>query len=229
MQIRLLVVEDEIAVQEMLGFTLRRAGFDVQLADDAQTMFASIAEQVPDLILMDWMLPQVSGIELVRRLKKEVVSQEIPIIMLTARVQEDDKVHGLNAGADDYVTKPFSPKELVARVQALLRRTVGQSDEGVLQAGALRLERQACRVLVAGEPISLGPTELKLLAFFMSHPDRVYSRSQLLDQVWGQSCYVEERTVDVHVLRLRKILAPFVLEGLVQTVRGVGYRFSMQP
>ncbi|MDQ7074095.1 MAG: phosphate regulon transcriptional regulator PhoB [Gammaproteobacteria bacterium] len=224
----LLVVEDETAVQEMLSFTLNRAGFDVALADSAQSLFASVAHRVPDLILMDWMLSDVSGIELVRRLKKEPLSAEIPIIMLTARVQEDDKVHGLNAGADDYVTKPFSPKELVARIHALLRRSTGQSDDGVLRVGRLSLDRRSHRVLVEDKPVSLGPIEFKLLRFFMSHRERVYSRSQLLDQVWGQSTYVEERTVDVHVLRLRKVLSPFDLDGLIQTVRGAGYRFSKQ-
>jgi len=229
MQIRVLVVEDELAIQEMLQFVLERAGFLVQLAGDASTLSARIAEQVPDLILMDWMLPEVSGIELVRRLKKAELTREVPIIMLTARGEEEDKVHGLTVGADDYVTKPFSPKELVARIQALLRRTTGESEAGVLHVAGLSLDRHSHRALFEGQPLALGPIEFKLLYFFMSHPERAYSRAQLLDQVWGQSTYVEERTVDVHVLRLRKALTPAALEGLIQTVRGIGYRFSKQP
>ena len=225
-QRRILVVEDEPAIREMVSFNLGRAGYQVALAGDAREARAAIADQRPDLVLMDWMLPDVSGVELIRRFKRDELTREIPIIMLTARSDEDDKVYGLDAGADDYMTKPFSPKELVARIRAVLRRGEGEQSEEILSIGELHLDSGSHRVVAGEREISMGPTEFRLLQFFMSHQDRVYSRAQLLDHVWGGSVYVEERTVDVHIRRLRKTLEPHQLDGMVQTVRGAGYRFS---
>jgi two-component system phosphate regulon response regulator PhoB len=227
MQATILLVEDETEVREMVTRVLSREGFDMLSAADAPEGWRRIAERVPDLMLVDWMLPSTSGIEFVRQCKRDELTAEVPVIMLTARAQENDRVHGLETGADDYVTKPFSPRELAARIRAVLRRTSGQDSEGMLSAGRLSLSTVLHRVYVDDEPIDVGPTEFRLLRFFMSHPERVYSRAQLLDQVWSREVFVEERTVDVHVLRLRKILKPHGLEGAVQTVRGVGYRFSM--
>jgi len=227
MQATILLVEDETEVREMVTRVLSREGFDMLSAADAPEGWRRIAERVPDLMLVDWMLPSTSGIEFVRQCKRDELTAEVPVIMLTARAQENDRVHGLETGADDYVTKPFSPRELAARIRAVLRRTSGQDSEGVLTAGRLSLSTVLHRVYVDDEPIDIGPTEFRLLRFFMSHPERVYGRAQLLDQVWSREVFVEERTVDVHVLRLRKLLKPHGLEGAVQTVRGVGYRFSM--
>ncbi len=223
---RLLLVEDEPAIREMLGYSLQRAGFDVVAAEDVATARRRIADRLPDLIILDWMLPDVSGIEYARALKRDDATRDVPIIMLTARVEEDDKVRGLDAGADDYMTKPFSPRELVARIGAVLRRTApGGADERVA-AGGLSLDLAGHRVSADGEAVALGPTEYRLLSFFMTHAERVYSRGQLLDRVWGSNVYVEERTVDVHIRRLRKALEPFGKDELIQTVRGAGYRFS---
>lgn len=227
MQATILLVEDETEVREMITRVLSREGFDMLGAADAPEGWRRIAERVPDLMLVDWMLPSTSGIEFVRQCKRDEMTAEVPVIMLTARAQENDRVHGLETGADDYVTKPFSPRELAARIRAVLRRTSGQDAEGMLSAGKLSLSTVLHRVYVQDEPFDIGPTEFRLLRFFMSHPERVYSRAQLLDQVWSREVFVEERTVDVHVLRLRKLLKPHGLEGAVQTVRGVGYRFSM--
>jgi len=227
MQATILLVEDETEVREMVTRVLSREGFDMLSAADAPEGWRRIAERVPDLMLVDWMLPSTSGIEFVRQCKRDELTAEVPVIMLTARAEENDRVHGLETGADDYVTKPFSPRELAARIRAVLRRTSGQDSEGMLTAGRLSLSTVLHRVYVDDEPIEIGPTEFRLLRFFMSHPERVYSRTQLLDQVWSREVFVEERTVDVHVLRLRKLLKPHGLEGAVQTVRGVGYRFSM--
>jgi two-component system phosphate regulon response regulator PhoB len=221
----ILIVEDEAAIREMVGFALRRAGFELAEAANGQEAQIKIGEQLPDVILMDWMLPDISGIELVRRLKRDELTQEIPIIVLTARSEEDDKIYGLDSGADDYVTKPFSPKELVARIKAVLRR--GKNDQSdLLQIGGLQLDSGSHRVLAGEQEIQIGPTEYRLLKFFMTHQDRVYSRAQLLDHVWGRNAYVEDRTVDVHVLRLRKLLKPYKIDTMIQTVRGAGYRFS---
>ena len=225
MTTKLLIVDDEAAIREMISFTLSRNGFDIIEAEDGRSALLKLADHRPDLILLDWMLPDISGIDLARRLKKEDCS-EIPIIMLTARGEEDDKVRGLDAGADDYITKPFSPRELSARIKAVLRRTSPVHASDKLTAESLELDLQSHRVTAAGTPIELGPTEFRLLQFFMSHQDRVYSRSQLLDQVWGSNVYVEERTVDVHIRRLRKALAHGACEHHIQTVRGAGYRFS---
>ena len=194
-------------------------------AADAAGARRRIFEQRPDLLLLDWMLPDVSGVDLARRLRRETATSDLPIIMLTARGEEEDKIRGLEVGADDYVTKPFSPRELVARIRAVLRRVAPVEDD-VLEAGGLRLEQASHRVTCHGAPLEIGPTEYRLLRFFMSHPERVYSRDQLIDQVWGGTTYIEERTVDVHIRRLRKALEPHRCDGLIQTVRGAGYRFS---
>jgi two-component system phosphate regulon response regulator PhoB len=211
----------------MVHRVLARDGFDMQTAADAAQGHQRIAERVPELMLVDWMLPSVSGIDFVRRCKRDELTADVPVIMLTARAEENDRVHGLESGADDYVVKPFSPRELAARIRAVLRRTSGQDAEGTLTAGNLSLSTVSHRVFVDDQPVEMGPTEFRLLRFLMGHPERVYSRAQLLDQVWSREVFVEERTVDVHVLRLRKLLKPYGLDGAVQTVRGVGYRFSV--
>jgi len=223
---RILVVEDEQAIRDMIIFSLGQAGFEPVGAADAREAQAHIADARPDLILLDWMLPGVSGLELARRWKREDLTADIPVIMLTARAEEDDKVRGLETGADDYITKPFSPRELVARIRAVLRRAAPEATEEQLEADGLTLDCAGHRVTAGQEVLAMGPTEFRLLRFFMSHPERVYSRSQLLDRVWGSNVYVEERTVDVHIRRLRKALEPSGHERLVQTVRGAGYRFS---
>lgn len=227
--ITILVVEDETAIREMLGFTLQRAGFQVIEAGDTREASEHLSEQKPDLVLLDWMLPGISGVEFAKRLRREDATRELPVIMLTARGEEESKLRGYEAGIDDYVTKPFSTQELVARIRAVLRRSnaSGESSETVEIAG-LTLDTASHRVSLNGEPINLGPTEFRLLYFFMTHPERVYSRDQLLDQVWGNQVYIEDRTVDVHIRRLRKALAPHGFDRHVQTVRGAGYRFSKQ-
>ena len=223
----ILIVEDEQAIREMTAFALRQAGYHTQEAVDAREAQSLIADHRPDLILLDWMLPSVSGLELARRWKKEELTADIPIVMLTARAEEDDKVWGLETGADDYVTKPFSPRELAARIKAVLRRSAPEGNDDLLRANGLTLDMASHRVTSArGTVVDVGPTEYRLLKFFMSHPERVYSRSQLLDRVWGSNVYVEERTIDVHIRRLRKALQPAGYDALVQTVRGAGYRFS---
>jgi len=222
----ILIVEDERPIREMIAFGLRRSGFEVSEAADVSAARASIADRRPDLVLVDWMLPEMSGLELTRALKRDKETQELPIIMLTARAQEQDKVLGLDSGADDYVTKPFAARELLARINAVLRRsTVGNGEERV-EADGLVLDAASQRVTVGDQTVSLGPTEYRLLSFFMTHADRVYSRTQLLDRVWGGNVYVEERTVDVHIRRLRKALEAFQYDRFIQTVRGSGYRFS---
>ena len=224
-QKKILVVEDEQAIREMLAFNLGRAGYLVTPAGDGREARAAIADGYPDLVLMDWMLPDVSGLELTRQLKRDAQTREIPIIMLTARVEEDDRVAGLDGGADDYIVKPFSQRELLARIRATLRRTTAAEGE-VVNVGKLKLDAASHQVSVETNEIALGPTEYRLLEFFMNHPDRVYSRTQLLDRVWGGNVYVEERTVDVHIRRLRKALTPHGYDRLIRTVRGAGYRFS---
>ena len=222
----ILIVEDEQAIREMVAFALTGVGFEVGEAADARQAQTIISERLPDLILLDWMLPGISGIDFARRLKKEELTRELPIILLTARAEEEDKVQGLEGGADDYVTKPFSPRELVARIRAVLRRGGPGTEDEILQANGLMLDLASHRVSTGDALLEMGPTEYRLLEFFMSHPERVYSRGQLLDRVWGSNVYVEERTVDVHIRRLRKALEPFGHEALIQTVRGAGYRFS---
>jgi two-component system phosphate regulon response regulator PhoB len=223
---QILIVEDEKPIRDMIAFGLRRAGFDVREAEDCAAARASIADLRPDLLLVDWMLPDQSGLELTRAVKRNKDTADMPVIMLTARAEEHDKVAGLEGGADDYVTKPFSPRELLARIQAVLRRASPGGAGEAIEAGMLRIDTAGHRVTVGDETVPLGPTEYRLLQFFMEHPERVYGRSQLLDRVWGGNVYVEERTVDVHIRRLRKALEPYGCDGLVQTVRGSGYRFS---
>lgn len=223
---RILVVEDENAIREMVVFSLKRAGFETAEAADCATARHQIADHVPDLVLLDWMLPDTSGIEFARSLKRDDATREIPIIMLTARGDEDDKVRGLESGVDDYITKPFSSRELVARIQAVLRRAAPEGSGEVLSFGGLVLNVSSHRVTANDDNLELGPTEFRLLRFFMSHPERVFSRGQLLDRVWGGNVYVEERTVDVHIRRLRKSLEASGFDAFIQTVRGAGYRFS---
>lgn len=223
---RILIVEDEPAIREMIRYALDREGFEVSEAQDVGTARRSMADQRPDLAIVDWMLPDKPGVEFIRSLRSEELYREMPVIMLTARAEEYDKVKGLDSGADDYMTKPVSLLELFSRINALLRRARGHAGDDILRAGRLIMDPGAHTVSVGDDTISMGHTEFKLLQFFMSHPDRVYSRAKLLDFVWGQSVYVEERTVDVHILRLRKVLKPFDLDAMVQTVRGAGYRFS---
>lgn len=225
---QILIVEDERPIREMIAFGLRRAGFEVREAEDSRSARAAVADHRPDLLLIDWMLPDTSGLELTRSFKRERETRELPVIMLTARAEESDKIAGLDGGADDYITKPFSPRELLARINALLRRSSGQEEGESLAIGPLLLDRAAHRVTASGKSVILGPTEYRLLEFFMSHAERVYSREQLLDRVWGGNVYVEERTIDVHIRRLRKALEEHGADGLVQTVRGAGYRFSAQ-
>ena len=221
---RILVVEDEKPIRDMILFALDNKGYEIIQAVNAQQASQHLADQLPDLVLMDWMLPDVSGLELVRRLKREEITRDIPIIMLTAKAEERNKIEGLDSGADDYITKPFSIKELSARIRAVLRRNEVGADGSQLTLGPVKLDLAAHKVLIDDQPLDLGPTEFRLLEFFLSHPDKVYSRTQLLDYVWGRSKFVEERTVDVHILRLRKLLKPFNCHTMVQTVRGYGYR-----
>jgi len=225
-QAHILVVEDEAAIREMLQLPLNKAGFVVEEAGDVYQAKNLIFNRSPELILLDWMLPDISGIEFARQLKKDSKTQEIPIIILTARGEEEDKIRGFEVGADDYVTKPFSPRELIARVKAVMRR-VSTHDEQLL-AKDLKLDSTKHRVTVGDHELRIGPTEFRLLQFFLQHPGRAYSRDQVLDRVWGTNVYIEERTVDVHIRRLRKTLAPYGYDRFVQTVRGVGYRFSVQ-
>ena len=226
MQKRILIVEDEPAIRDMVAFALKKAGLDAVHAGDARAAQHAIMDKVPDLILLDWMLPGQSGLELARRLRREDLTREVPIIMLTARGEENDRVSGLESGVDDYVVKPFSARELIARIKAVMRRSQPEDEQGSVELGSMRIDGAAHRVFADGKPVQIGPTEYRLLYFFMTHPERVYSRGQLLDHVWGGNVYVEERTVDVHIRRLRKTLEPFGCEGMVQTVRGAGYRFS---
>jgi len=228
MATQILVVEDEAAVREMILFVLEQSGYEVVGAQSVDEARECLANRPPDLILMDWMLPGTSGVEYTRELKQDPVTRDIPVIMLTARGEEDDKVRGLECGAEDYVTKPFSPKELAARIKVILRRVAPHATEEAVEAGEMRLDPVSYRVTMGDRPIELGPTEFKLLHFFMTHPEKVYSRSRLLDKVWGTNVYIEERTVDVHIRRLRQALEPFQMDGLIQTVRGAGYRFSEQ-
>ncbi len=224
-QVIVLIVDDEVAISDMIQFALQQAGMQTQTASSAYEALVCITDHRPDIILMDWMMPGVSGIELTRRLRKDSRTEEIPIIMLTARVTEDDKVAGLEAGADDYLVKPFSPRELLARIKAVLRRSGTAGENGLLTVGRLQIDTSARQVMSNGTELHLGPTDYRLLEFFMSHSGRVYSRAQLLDRVWGTNTYLEERTVDVHVRRLRKALEAADVSQYLQTVRGHGYRF----
>ena len=222
----ILVIDDEPAIRDMLQIALDAAGFKVVLAEDAKQAYPIIIDTPPDLILLDWMMPGTSGIELLRRFRRDEIN--VPVIMLTAKVEEASKIAGLDSGADDYIAKPFSPRELVSRVKAILRRTSEESIKEVIFAGALKLDQLNRRVNIGDTLISLGPTEYKLLQFFLTHQDRVYTRDQILDNVWGRNVYLDERTVDVHIRRLRKAISIAGHENYVQTVRGAGYRFSIQ-
>jgi len=227
-QLNLLVVEDEDAIREMLVMVLEQAGFNVISVISAEAAQMSLVDNnLPDLILLDWMLPGISGVELARRLKKDDLYQDLPVILLTARGEEEDKVRGLEIGADDYMTKPFSPRELIARIKAVLRRSGKKVEDEIINIGDILLDVGKHRITIAGQNLTVSPTEFKMLHFFMTHQDKVYSRTQLLDHVWGRSTYIEERTVDVHIRRLRKILKEYGRDELIQTVRGFGYRFSV--
>ncbi len=229
MPAQVLIVEDEQAICDMVCLALVQAGYGCRPAADAQEAQRCIVEDgLPDLILLDWMLPGVSGIDYARKLRQDKLTRDIPIVMLTARTQEEDKVRGLDTGADDYITKPFSTRELIARIKALLRRTAPQTAETPVEVRGLVLDPVTHRVQADRQKVDLGPMEFKLLHFFMTHPERVHSRERILDSVWGANVYVEERTVDVHIRRLRKALTPSGHEGLIQTVRGAGYRLSAQ-
>ena len=222
---RVLIVEDEAPVRQMIAFNLNRAGFDVEEVGDCAAARNSIADNRPDLVLVDWMLPDSSGLELTRAIKRDDACKDMAVIMLTARAEESSKILGLDGGADDYVTKPFSARELIARINAVLRRA-GVEPDKPLQLGVLEIRPDEHRVFSSGKELSLGPTEFKLLSFFMRNPERVFSREQILDNVWGRNVYIEERTVDVHIQRLRKALVDCSANDYIQTVRGIGYRFS---
>jgi len=221
----ILVVEDEPAIQELIAVNLEHAGHQVLRAANVPEAEALVREVLPDLVLLDWMLPGPPGVNFARQLRADQRTKDIPIIMLTARAQEQDTIAGLESGADDYVTKPFSPRELLARIKAVMRRRAPQLTDDVVEIEDLKLDPVAHRVSTAGGNIDLGPTEFRMLHFFMTHPERVYSRAQLLDEVWGDHVFVEERTVDVHIRRLRQALEPSEHDSLVETVRGTGYRF----
>ena len=222
----ILLIEDDDAIREMVEHALSRAGFEVRALSDATHADREIQQSRPALVLLDWMLPGISGLEFARGLRRNESTRNIPLIMLTAKGEEGDRLIGFDAGADDYVVKPFSVKELVARIRAVLKRTAPVGDEYPIEIGGLRLDPVSHRVTGRGETIRIGPTEFRMLSFFMSHPERVFTRNQLLDRVWGQGVYVEERTVDVHIRRLRKALARHGFDRFVQTVHGTGYRFS---
>jgi len=222
---RILIVEDEPAIRELLSVNLRHAGYTVAEAETAEAARAQLDGSLPDLVLLDWMLPGQSGIDFAKKLRADPRTSGLPIVMLTARAQEGDKLQGFDVGADDYVTKPFSPRELLARVRALLRRAAPEASEDPIEVGGLRLEPATFRVFAAGTRLELSPTEFRLLHYFMKNPDRVLSRAKLLDNVWGDHVYIEERTVDVHIRRLRLALAPGGHDRLIETVRGGGYRF----
>ncbi|BCX88856.1 two-component system, OmpR family, phosphate regulon response regulator PhoB [Methylomarinovum tepidoasis] len=226
--VAILIVEDETPIREMLRMVLRQAGFEVQEAPDTRQANRQLSRKRPDLILLDWMLPGQSGIDWARRLRRDADFSDLPIILLTARGEEEDKIAGLDC-ADDYVTKPFSPRELIARINAVLRRFGKGEKPGILHVGGITLNPEEHQVEIDRRPVDLSPTEYRLLEFFLTHPDKVYSRPQLLDRVWGREAYIEERTVDVHIRRLRKILAEFGRDAMIQTVRGFGYRFTAQP
>ena len=225
---KILVVEDEQAIREMIGIALRNAGYECLEAADTTQAQAAILAHTPDLVLLDWMLPGLSGVDYARQLRREKLTLHLPVIMLTARTQEEDKVKGLDTGADDYITKPFSTRELLARIKALLRRTAPQTADTRIEIQGLQLDPVTHRVQAHQRKVDLGPMEFKLLHFFMAHPERVHSRERILDSVWGGNVYVEERTVDVHIRRLRKALTQSGHHALIQTVRGAGYRLSIQ-
>ena len=227
MKPKILIIEDESAIREMISMALRPEGYEILELDTGKEAIQLIIDHQPALLLLDWMLPDISGLDLAKRIKRDDSISDTPIIMLTARSEENDKVRGLESGADDYITKPFSTRELKARIKAVLRRST-TSEGQVLTADGLQLDSSTHRVSIFGEEIPIGPTEFKLLQFFMTHSERVYSRNQLIDQVWGGNVYIDERTVDVHIRRLRKTLSPHHFDKMIQTVRGSGYRFSLK-
>jgi two-component system phosphate regulon response regulator PhoB len=220
-----LIVEDEPEIREMLNFSLTRAGFTVIEAATGEMALQRLDTDLPDILIVDWMLPGMSGVELAKRIRRDELTSALPLLMLTARSEETDVLKSFESGIDDYMSKPFSPKELVARIKALLRRS-GAPENDVLEASGIRIDLVSHRLTIEGKNINIGPTEYRLLELLMRNPDRVFERDQLLDRVWGRSSYIETRTVDVHLLRLRKVLKPFGLDGTVQTVRSVGYRFT---
>lgn len=235
MSVTILVVEDEPAIQELISYNLKKNGHVPLCAYDAEQAITMVNNVLPDLVLLDWMLPSMSGIEFARRLRRETRTKSVPIIMLTARIEEQDKILGLDAGADDYITKPFSPRELIARIKAVLRRRLPEMSDEIIDLGGLKLDPTTHRVFVytainksKQTELTLGPTEFRLLHFLMAHKERVHTRAQLLDRVWGDHVFIEDRTVDVHIRRLRKALENVDKDGLVQTVRGTGYRFSVE-
>ncbi|MDB5998907.1 MAG: phoB [Rhizobacter sp.] len=225
---RVLVVEDESAIAELIALNLRHSGYEVTVAADADAAQASIDRMLPDLVILDWMLPGQSGVTLAKRWRADARTRELPVIMLTARAGEPDKVSGLDAGADDYMTKPFSPNELMARIRAVLRRKAPEALDSAVDVGGLKLDPSTRRVSRDNQDVKIGPTEFRLLHYFMTHPERVHSRAQLLDRVWGDHVFIEERTVDVHVKRLREALAPVGGSAMIETVRGAGYRLTRQ-
>ncbi len=225
---RVLVVEDEAAIAELISINLRHAGFEVKIAGTADEAQIEVDRVLPDLVLLDWMLPGASGLQMAKRWRADQRTRELPIIMLTARAEEGDKIHGLDAGADDYLTKPFSTQELMARIRAVLRRRAPEALDGAVEIGPLKIDPGTRRVNRGEQDIKVGPTEFRLLHFFMTHPERVHSRAQLLDRVWGDHVFIEERTVDVHVKRLREALGPSGCSTMIETVRGAGYRLTQQ-
>ena len=225
---KILIVDDEAAIREMVCMALRQGGYECLQAGDARAAQDMVLTETPELVLLDWMMPGTSGVDLARQWRREKATRHVPIIMLTARTQEEDKIKGLDTGADDYITKPFSPKELLARIKAVLRRTTPHAADMPLEIAGLSLDPATHRVQAGAQTLDLGPTEFRLLHFFMAHPERVHSRERVLDQVWGSNVYIDERTIDVHIRRLRKALAASGHDKLIQTVRGAGYRLSTQ-
>ena len=224
----ILLVDDEAAIRDMLAIALEAAGYNVLQAENAQQAHACIIDRHPHLVLLDWMMPGTTGLELLRRLKRDELTEKIPVIMLTAKAEEDSKISGLDAGADDYIAKPFSPRELISRVKAVLRRIGREELKDIITVDQLSFDPLSHRVSIADKDINLGPTEYRMLQFFLTHQERVYSRDQILDYVWGGNAYLDERTVDVHIRRLRKAISVAGHDNYVQTVRGAGYRFSTQ-
>lgn len=225
MATHILIVEDEPEIRELLNFSLARAGFRVTKAESAESALQKLFNQLPDLVIVDWMLPGMSGVDLAKRIRKDELTSSLPLLMLTARSEESDVLKSFDSGIDDYMSKPFSPKELVARIKALMRRS-GVPEDELIEACGIQIDLGSHRLTIQGTNVNIGPTEYRLLELLMRNPDRVFERDQLLDRIWGRSSYIEIRTVDVHILRLRKVLKPFGLDGTIQTVRSVGYRFT---
>ena len=221
-----LIVDDEAAIREMVSLALETAKFNVLEASDSQDGHAIIIDSQPDVVLLDWMMPGTTGLELLRRLRRDPLTEKIPVILLTAKTSEDSKITGLDSGADDFISKPFSPKELVSRIRAVIRRSTVTEPSEPIKVGEMLFDPESHRVSICDEPVDIGPTEYRMLQFFLTHQERVYSRDQILDHVWGANVYLDERTVDVHIRRLRKAISVAGHEKYVQTVRGAGYRFS---